>query len=92
MKSIKILLLFFLGALFSSFSEQSLPGIIKTENGKVEGTVENGIRSFKGIPFATPPVGNLRWKAPQPVKPWDGVLKADKFAPGSIQNQKLEQS
>ena len=92
MKSLKILLLFFFVALFSSFSEQSLPDIIKTESGKVEGTVENGIRAFKGIPFAAPPVGNFRWKAPQPVKPWDGVLKADKFAPGSIQNQKLEQS
>jgi para-nitrobenzyl esterase len=92
MKAFNILLLFLIGVLFSSCKEQSLPEIIKTKSGKVEGTVENGIRAFKGIPFATPPVGDLRWKAPQPVKPWDGVLKADKFAPGSVQNQKLEQS
>ena len=92
MKTLKILLLLIAGVLFSSSKEQSLPLIIKTESGKVEGTVENGIMAFKGIPFAAPPVGDLRWKAPQSVKSWDGVLKADKFAPGSVQNQKLEQS
>jgi para-nitrobenzyl esterase len=92
MKTLKVLLLLVVGVLFSSSGEQSLPAVIKTNSGVVEGTIENGIRAFKGIPFADPPVGNLRWKAPQPVKPWDGVLKADKFAPGSIQNQKLEQS
>jgi para-nitrobenzyl esterase len=92
MKSLKILLIFFLGGLFITSNAQSLSGVIITEGGKVEGTVENGIKVFKGIPFAAPPVGELRWKAPQPVKPWEGVKKADKFAPGSIQNQKLEQS
>jgi para-nitrobenzyl esterase len=92
MKSLKILLLFFLGALFFSCTDHTLSSIVKTKSGKVEGTVENGIKVFKGIPFAAPPVGELRWKAPQPVKPWKVVLKADKFAPGSIQNQKLEQS
>jgi|WetSurMetagenome_2_1015567.scaffolds.fasta_scaffold00772_6 para-nitrobenzyl esterase len=92
MKSYKILLLFFLSGLFISGNAQSLSAIIMTEGGKVEGTVENGIKVYKGIPFAAPPVGELRWKAPQPVKSWEGVKKADKFAPGSIQNQKLEQS
>ena len=92
MKSLKFLLLFFLGVLFSSFNEQSLPGIIKIEGGKVEGTVENGIKVFKGIPFAAPPLGDLRWKDPQPVKPWEGILKTDKFAPGCMQPQKIEQS
>lgn len=92
MKSYRILLLFFLSCFFISGNAQSLSGIIKIEGGKVEGTVENGINVFKGIPFAAPPVGELRWKAPQPVKPWEGVKRADKFAPGSIQNQKLEQS
>jgi len=92
MKSIRVLLLSFLGGLFISCNAQSLSSIITTEGGKVEGTVENGIKVFKGIPFAAPPVGDLRWRAPQPVKSWEGVRKADKFAPGSIQNQKLEQS
>ena len=40
---------------------------------------------FKGIPFAKPPIGDLRWRAPQPVKKWEGVLQADKFAPGPMQ-------
>jgi para-nitrobenzyl esterase len=59
---------------------------VRTTNGLVEGTLEkSGIVSFKGIPFAAPPVGDLRWKEPQPVKNWDGVLKADKFGPNAMQ-------
>src|SRR4051812_21286451 len=50
--------------------------------GTVAGTVdpEHEIATFKGIPFAAPPVGGLRWKAPQPVVAWKGVRKADVFA------------
>ena len=92
MRSRRILIFVFLGSIIVSCGNQPLPGIISTEGGKVEGTVENGITAFKGIPFAAPPVGELRWRPPQPVQPWEGVKKADKFAPGSIQNQKLEQS
>jgi para-nitrobenzyl esterase len=44
------------------------------------------VRVYKGIPFAAPPVGNLRWRAPQPVTRWDGVLKAEKFSPTCMQN------
>src|ERR1019366_7660644 len=40
-----------------------------------------GVRAFKGIPFAAPPVGDLRWRAPQPAARWDGVRKAEQFAP-----------
>ncbi len=58
---------------------------VTVKGGVVQGTVEDGVAVFRGIPFATPPVGELRWKAPQPVQPWDGVLAADKFAPASIQ-------
>jgi para-nitrobenzyl esterase len=58
----------------------------KTENGTVEGTLEkSGIRSFKGIPFAAPPVGNLRWREPQPVQSWQGVRNAKKFGPRAMQ-------
>lgn len=53
--------------------------------GAVEGTVEGDVASFKGIPFAAPPVGALRWRAPQPVEPWDGVLRADTFGPSCMQ-------
>ncbi len=59
---------------------------VKTENGMVQGTVEDGLRVYRGIPFAAPPVGKLRWKAPQPAQKWKGVLLAYKFGPASIQN------
>ena len=43
--------------------------------GKIAGTAVDGLGEFKGIPFAAPPVGALRWRPPQPVKPWSGVRK-----------------
>jgi para-nitrobenzyl esterase len=52
---------------------------VKVDGGLIAGVVDNGVRSYKGIPFAAPPVGDLRWKAPQPVVPWQGVRKADAF-------------
>src|ERR1044072_1968290 len=58
---------------------------VKTANGTLEGTNESGIRVFRGVPFAQPPVGDLRWKEPQPVKNWTGVRKADKFGPRAMQ-------
>jgi para-nitrobenzyl esterase len=59
---------------------------VETKNGTVEGTAEpGGIRVFRGIPFAEPPVGDLRWKPPQPVKNWQGVRQADKFGPRAMQ-------
>jgi len=57
-----------------------------TVNGVVEGTVEaSGVRSFKGIPFAQPPVGGLRFRGPQPVQNWKGVRKANAFGPRAMQ-------
>ena len=59
---------------------------VKTANGLLEGITEkSGIRAFKGVPFAAPPVGNLRWREPQPVKNWPGVRKADQFGPRAMQ-------
>ena len=51
---------------------------VKTDAGLVSGVAGNNadVRVFKGIPFAAPPVGPLRWKAPQPAAKWDGVRKA----------------
>jgi para-nitrobenzyl esterase len=53
--------------------------------GRVRGEVKDGLASFKGLPFAAPPVGSLRWRVPQPVVAWRGVRKADTFAPACIQ-------
>ena len=58
----------------------------KTVNGLVEGVTEtSGIRAFKGVPFAAPPVGELRWKEPQPVKKWTSVRKTTQFGPRAMQ-------
>ena len=65
------------------------PDQARTENGIVQGTIEDGLTVFKGIPFAAPPVGDLRWRAPQPVEKWEGVRQATEFAPGPIQAQKF---
>jgi len=60
---------------------------VRVKNGLVRGlpAADPRITAFKGIPFAAPPVGELRWKAPQPAKDWDGVLEAYHFAPISMQ-------
>lgn len=54
---------------------------IKTDKGTVEGsfTADHKVRAFKGIPFAAPPVGDLRWKPPQPAGAWEGVRSAKEF-------------
>ncbi len=46
--------------------------VVTTESGQVKGAVKDGVLAFKGIPFAAPPTGQLRWRAPQPVTPWTG--------------------
>ena len=71
--------------LFSLVAVAQQPAPLKVKNGLLQGTVENGLTVYKGIPFAAPPVGDLRWKAPQPAAKWIGVRLADKFAPGAIQ-------
>lgn len=53
--------------------------------GRVEGVIKDNVASFKGIPFAAPPVGDLRWKAPQLVKSWEGVREAKEFGPSPMQ-------
>ena len=58
---------------------------VKTANGMIEGTNDSGVLIFKGIPYAEPPVGELRWKEPQPVKNWTGVRKTIKFAKRPMQ-------
>ena len=52
---------------------------METKSGQISGTTANGIASFLGIPYAAPPVGQNRWRAPQPVTPWAGVRPATEF-------------
>ena len=74
---------FLLVCLQAIVSAQS--GIIDTKYGRVEGYREENIRIFKGIPFASPPVGDLRWKAPQPPVTWKGIKKCLAFSASPIQ-------
>jgi para-nitrobenzyl esterase len=79
---------FFMGILATTLSMAGAfaQDRVTIDNGVLEGKREaSGVRSFKGIPFAQPPTGELRWKPPQPPKNWDGVRKADKFGPRAMQ-------
>jgi para-nitrobenzyl esterase len=59
---------------------------VKVESGALSGiTTASGIRVFKGIPYAAPPVGELRWRPPQPPAKWQGVRKADQFSDSCMQ-------
>jgi para-nitrobenzyl esterase len=60
---------------------------VKTKDGLVAGTASRkaGVTAFKGIPFGAPPIGQLRWKPPQPVKAWNGVRPGDKFQKACMQ-------
>ena len=60
-------------------------GVVTLDTGDVQGVIADGVVTFKGIPFAQPPVGNLRWKPPQPVKKWSGVRKANAYGPDCMQ-------
>ena len=59
--------------------------VVETRSGKLRGKYEDGLYVFRGIPFAAPPVGKLRWMPPAPVEPWSGVRSAEKFGPISLQ-------
>lgn len=61
------------------------PGQVKVEGGWIQGTVTEDLTIYKGIPFAAPPVGELRWKAPQPAAKWEGVKQTTEYAPAPFQ-------
>ena len=67
-----------------TYSSSGCPQV-KVNEGVLEGTLESGLKIFRGIPFAAPPVGDLRWKAPQSVTPWTGVREAKKFGDDPMQ-------
>ncbi|EDY83622.1 Carboxylesterase superfamily [Verrucomicrobiia bacterium DG1235] len=67
----------------TSLGAQTEP--VKTEYGLVQGTIEDHLAVYRGVPFAAPPVGDLRWKAPQPADSWDGVRQTTSFGPDPMQ-------
>src|SRR3954452_1610279 len=66
---------------------QSAAPIVKIDSGQLQGVVADGVVSFKGIPFAAPPVGELRWRPPQPVAKWPGVREASEFGADCMQGR-----
>lgn len=61
---------------------------VRVETGLLLGVTDaNGVTAYKGVPFGAPPVGDLRWKPPQPPAKWDGVRVADKFGASCMQNE-----
>jgi para-nitrobenzyl esterase len=73
---------------FCSIAMAAIPLPVKTHGGMVAGVAgkDASITVFRGIPFAAPPVGDMRWRAPQPAASWQGVKKADKFGASCIQS------
>ena len=75
-------------ALFSACNQKQVEDVtlqVKTQSGILEGFEENGVKKFLGVPFAQAPVGDLRWKAPQPVVAWEGVREAKQFGNDPMQ-------
>ena len=66
-------------------SGEILGRVVSTQAGNVRGSVADGVESWKGIPFAAPPVGPLRWKAPEPAESWSGVRKTTTYADQCVQ-------
>ena len=58
---------------------------VETSGGRVEGTRKHGVQQFRGIPYAAAPVGDLRFRPPQPAEPWAGTLEATRFGPQALQ-------
>ena len=63
------------------------PSLVLVDGGELQGVVADGVVSFKGIPFAAPPVGDLRWRPPQPAAKWTGVRQAGEFAADYMQGR-----
>ncbi len=74
---------------FPALVSAAISDPIRIESGLISGSTsaESGVRAFKGIPYAAPPVGDLRWRPPQPPALWDGVRKAEQFGAVCMQNQ-----
>lgn len=81
----KIVIAVVLCLAFAWASYSSAQDIVSIDTGRIQGSTEAGVMSFKGIPFAAPPVGKLRWRPPQPAAKWKGVRLATQFGHDCMQ-------
>lgn len=87
LRFVRVLLVTLISSVISTLLFASSAPQVKTRSGAVEGKVDGSVRAFLGIPYAVPPVGNLRWKPPVPVAKWSGVKKATEFGPHCMQGR-----
>lgn len=87
MKNQFLFILVILAFAIASCNESDPNPVLTIEGGQIQGieTETEGIIAYKGIPFAAPPVGELRWQEPQPVVPWEGVKVADTYGAAAMQ-------
>ncbi len=71
----------------SKIKPAETPAVVKIDSGQLQGVEADGVISFKGIPFAAPPVGELRWRPPQPAPKWTGVRQAAEFGRNCMQGR-----
>lgn len=81
----KVLAALFLGQAFAWAPFAGAQDIVSIDTGRIQGSTQAGAVSFKGIPFAAPPVGKLRWRPPQPAAHWSGVHQATQFGHDCMQ-------
>ena len=79
-KGLRIALALAILCIVSAFPAAAAIQRVNVAGGTLEGRIDAGVASFKGVPFAAPPIGELRWKAPQAVIPWSGIKRAESFA------------
>src|SRR6185503_14926101 len=79
-------------AAFSGLAAQSSgEALVTVEGGALRGVVRDGVTAYLGVPYAAPPIGNLRWREPQPPVKWQGVRAADKFGNDCVQHRQYDQ-
>lgn len=80
------MLRYLLPILVTLILQASADPVVTVNSGRLKGvTGTNGVTVFRGIPYARPPVGPLRWRAPEPAEPWEAVRDCSEFAPSCPQ-------
>jgi para-nitrobenzyl esterase len=86
-RMVKLLLYVLAGVAAMGAGAQKKPPMVRVDSGELQGVADDGVVSYKGIPFAAPPVGELRWRPPQPAAWWTGVRQAAEFGADCMQGR-----